>query len=56
MLEASGDELARALATNGLAMAADGRGAFSEAAELIAPNVRWAEEAERAPRTTRGRT
>jgi len=44
ILERSGDELARALATNTLAMAADGRGAFSEAADLIAPNVRWADE------------
>ncbi len=44
ILAQSDDELARALATNTLAMAADGRGAFSEAADLIAPNVRWADE------------
>jgi DNA-binding CsgD family transcriptional regulator len=43
LLEASDDELARGLATNTLAMAAAARGAFAEAADLIAPNVRWAE-------------
>jgi hypothetical protein len=42
VLETSGDEIARALATNTRAMAAYGRSSFAEAAELIAPNVRWA--------------
>ena len=43
VLVTSRDELARALATNTLASAADGRGAFAEAADLIAPSVRWAD-------------
>jgi len=43
IVAAGADETAVALATNGLAMAADARGAFSEAAELIGRNVRWAE-------------
>jgi DNA-binding CsgD family transcriptional regulator/tetratricopeptide (TPR) repeat protein len=43
VLDTSRDELARALATNTLASAADGRGAFAEAADLIAPSVRWAD-------------
>jgi DNA-binding CsgD family transcriptional regulator/tetratricopeptide (TPR) repeat protein len=43
VLDTSRDELARALATNTLASAADGRGAFAEAAELIVPSVRWAD-------------
>lgn len=41
VLDTSDDELARALATNTLALAADGRGAFGEAAELVTPVVRW---------------
>jgi DNA-binding CsgD family transcriptional regulator len=43
IVAADADETAVGLATNGLAMAADARGAFSEAAELIGRNVRWAE-------------
>ena len=43
VLDLSRDELARALATNTLTSAADARGAFAEAAELIAPSVRWAD-------------
>jgi DNA-binding CsgD family transcriptional regulator len=43
VVEASADELARALANNTLAIAADARGAFAEAADLMAPGVRWAE-------------
>jgi DNA-binding CsgD family transcriptional regulator len=43
IVAAGADDMAVALATNGLAMAADARGAFSEAAELIGRNVRWAE-------------
>ena len=44
LLESSADGTARGLARNTLAMAADGGGRFAEAAGLIAPNVRWAEE------------
>lgn len=43
VLETSRDELARALANNTLASAAYGRGAYTEAAGLIAPSVRWAD-------------
>jgi DNA-binding CsgD family transcriptional regulator len=43
VLSAPGDEVAAALAANALAMAAEADGAFAEAAELIAPNVAWAE-------------
>jgi DNA-binding CsgD family transcriptional regulator len=43
VLDTSRDEVARALATNTVASAADGRGAYAEAAELIAPSVRWAD-------------
>jgi acyl-CoA reductase-like NAD-dependent aldehyde dehydrogenase len=43
VLDTSRDELARALATNTLASAADGRGAYAEAAELIIRSVRWAD-------------
>ena len=45
VLAAADDPPARALATNTLAIAADAGGRFAEAAELIAPSVRWAEEA-----------
>jgi DNA-binding CsgD family transcriptional regulator len=44
VLDAAEDRPARALATNTLAIAADAAGRFAEAAELIAPSVRWAEE------------
>ena len=44
VVDASADELARALANNTLALAADARGAFADAAELMAPAVRWAEQ------------
>jgi DNA-binding CsgD family transcriptional regulator len=37
------DDAAVAIATNALAMAADTRGAFGEAADVIARNVRWVE-------------
>jgi DNA-binding CsgD family transcriptional regulator len=43
VLDTSQDELARALATNTLTSAAERRGAYAEAAELIAPSVRWAD-------------
>jgi DNA-binding CsgD family transcriptional regulator/tetratricopeptide (TPR) repeat protein len=43
VLDTSRDELARALAKNTLASAADGRGAYAEAAELLVPSVRWAD-------------
>jgi DNA-binding CsgD family transcriptional regulator/tetratricopeptide (TPR) repeat protein len=43
VLDTSRDELARALATNTLASAADGRGAYTEAAGLIVPSARWAD-------------
>jgi len=43
VLDTSRDEVARALATNTLASAAEGRGAYAEAAELIVPSVRWAD-------------
>ena len=43
IVAAGADETAVGLATNGLAMAADARGAFTEAAALIGRNVRWAE-------------
>jgi DNA-binding CsgD family transcriptional regulator/tetratricopeptide (TPR) repeat protein len=44
VLQTSDDGLARALATNTLAAEAHGRGAFTEAAELMAPIVRWVEQ------------
>ena len=43
VLGACDDELARALATNTLAIAADARGAYAEAAALMAPSVAWAD-------------
>jgi DNA-binding CsgD family transcriptional regulator/tetratricopeptide (TPR) repeat protein len=43
VIDASDDDLACALATNTLAWAAGGRGAYADAAELIAQKVRWAE-------------
>jgi DNA-binding CsgD family transcriptional regulator len=43
VLESTDEEFSRAVCTSTLAMAAAGRGAFAEAAELVAPNVRWAE-------------
>ena len=43
VLERSDDELSVALANNALAMAADARGAFAEAAEVIGRSVRWAD-------------
>jgi DNA-binding CsgD family transcriptional regulator/tetratricopeptide (TPR) repeat protein len=43
VLDTSRDEVARALATNTLASAAEGRGAYAEAAELLVPSVRWAD-------------
>lgn len=43
VLDTTCDELARALAMNTLTAAAHGRGAYAEAAELIAPTVRWAD-------------
>ena len=45
VLESSDDDLARAVATHTLAMAASRGGRFAEAAELITPTVRWAERA-----------
>ena len=45
VLDTSDDEVARALATNTLAIAADAAGRFADAAELMEPRVRWAEQA-----------
>jgi DNA-binding CsgD family transcriptional regulator/tetratricopeptide (TPR) repeat protein len=45
VLEASDDEVDRALATNTLAIAADASGRFAQAAELMEPSVRWADRA-----------
>ena len=56
VLEASDDDVARALATNTLAMAADARGRFGEAAALMQPIVAGPSAAARARPTTRGRT
>ncbi len=48
------DEPARSIAVNALALAADSRGRFAEAAELMLPRARWAdEEGSRAAHETR---
>jgi tetratricopeptide (TPR) repeat protein len=44
VLETCDDGLARALAANTVAIAAEAAGRFSEAADLMAPGVRWADE------------
>jgi DNA-binding CsgD family transcriptional regulator/tetratricopeptide (TPR) repeat protein len=45
VLDVSNDDLARAVATSTLAIAAARRGAFAAATELLTPYVRWAEHA-----------
>ncbi len=44
VLETCDDGLVRALAANTVAIAAEAAGRFTEAAELMAPGVRWADE------------
>ncbi|HEY1276373.1 MAG TPA: AAA family ATPase [Thermoleophilaceae bacterium] len=43
VLDESDDEVARGIATNALAVIAGARGRFTEAAELTAPGVQWAD-------------
>jgi DNA-binding CsgD family transcriptional regulator/tetratricopeptide (TPR) repeat protein len=57
VLDESSDDVARAIATNALAITADARGRFEEAAALLEPSVRWVDGAgSRAAANTRPHT